>query len=118
MKKAAPKRLDQIFTGRQPNRPHFVEDWAKKYGYNDQAALVEALEADKSIVSRWYNGTSPSRPYQLKLAALFGFEGEPDIIFRHPDEDWLKRFFQDRSNDEIARMKQTLEAAFPAKKRA
>lgn len=100
---------------RQPRRPHFIPEWAERKGYESQADLVEALGADKSVVSRWYAGASPSEDWQKKLVALFHCE-EPDGIFRHPDDDWLARFFRDRSPDEVQRIKQTLEAAFPAKK--
>lgn len=65
------------------------------------------------MVSRWFDGATPSEPSQEKLAALFQTDREG--IFRHPDDDWLKKFFQDRSNDEIDRIKKTLEAAFPKK---
>lgn len=108
-----PMSISQIYRGRQPNRPHFIPEWAEHRGYATQAELVEALDADKSVVSRWYGGTSPSKEWQKKLAALF--DCERDGIFRHPDDDWIAKFFRDRSADEIKRMKQMLEAAFPAK---
>lgn len=107
-----------LFKGRQPGRPHYVPEWAKEHGYETQAELVEALgsDVDKSTVSRWYstkNPSSPSRDMAARLAALFGHEDEPDCIFRQPGDDWLRRFFQNRSDEEIARIKQTLETAFP-----
>lgn len=34
---------------------------------------------------------------------------------RNADEDWLVKFFGDRSEDEVKRMKKMLEAAFPPK---
>ena len=103
--------LSKIHKGKQPRRPHFIPDWAERRGYDTQNELAEALGADKSVVSRWYNGTSPSTEWQEKLAALF--DCEPEGLFRHPDDDWLSRFFRDRSIDELNRMKQMLEAAFP-----
>ena len=106
--------MGYIHKGRQPNRPHYIREWAEKRGYGTQAELTEALGADKSVVSRWYAGTSPSREWQDRLAALFGCER--DGIFRHPDDDWMSRFFRNRSQDELDRMKQMLEAAFPARK--
>ncbi len=96
---------------RQPNRPHFVVEWAVLRGYENQTQLATALGADKSVVSRWYNGTSPTKEYQEKLAELF--HCEPGAIFRHPDEDWIVRFFHNRERAEIDRMKQMLELAFP-----
>ena len=103
----------RIHAGKQPRRPHFLEEWAKKYGLKTQVELAEALGADKSIVSRWFNGASPSVEYQLKLAALFQIEDGPEALFRHPDDDWLAKFFKGRSQEERERIKQTLEVAFP-----
>ncbi len=103
--------VSHIHKGKQPNRPHFIQEWAEKSGYASQADLAEALNADKSVVSRWYNGTSPSREWQDRLAALF--DCERDGIFRHPNDDWMARFLRRRSEDELRRIKQMLEAAFP-----
>lgn len=100
--------------GKQPRRPHFIADWAKLRGYKNQAELADALGADKSVVSRWYNGSSPSKEWQEKLAALFNCE--PESLFRHPDDDWFASFFRGRSIEELQRMKQMLEAAFPKKR--
>ena len=101
---------------RQPKRPHFIPEWAKKTGYEDQAELVEALDADKSVVSRWYSGASPGEDWQLKLCALFGYPNHPEIIFQHPDTVWFSDFFRGREEHEIDRMKKMLEAAFPPDK--
>lgn len=103
--------VDRIHKGKQPRRPHFIPDWAEARGYTSQVELAEALGADKSVVSRWYNGASPGEDWQQKLAALFSCE--PESLFRHPEDDWMARFFRDRSMDELKRMKQMLEAAFP-----
>ncbi len=105
---------ERIYRGRQPRRPHFIPEWAEMRGYETQADLVEALGADKSVVSRWYDGATPGEDWQEKLVALFHCE-EPDGIFRHPDDDWLAKFFRDRSSDEVERAKAMLEAAFPRK---
>lgn len=80
-----------------------------------QADLARALGADKSVVSRWFRGTTPGEEWQSALASLFGIERES--LFRHPDDDWFRAFFEDRSADEIQRMKQTLEVAFPKQHR-
>lgn len=106
--------LSRIHKGKQPRRPHFIVEWAAKRGIETQADLAEILGADKSVVSRWYGGTSPSEDWQLKLADLFGCEREG--LFRHPDDDWLTRFFRGRSEDEVDRAKKMLEAAFPPEK--
>ena len=105
-----------IHKSKQPRRPHFIPEWAELRGFNTQAELAIELEADKSLVSRWYNGSSPGRDWQLKLAKLF--KCESDAIFRHPDDDWIARFFQGRKRDEIDQIKKTLEVAFPPRKTA
>lgn len=105
----------QIHRGKQPRRPHFIKEWAELRGYDTQAELVEALNVDKGTVSRWYAGASPGEEWQEKLRALFNIEDETGV-FRSPDDDWLVRFFKDRQPEEIDRIKQTLEAAFPIKK--
>jgi hypothetical protein len=115
MRKPKPgsQKLAEAARKRQPKRPHFIQEWAERAGFDDQAALVEALDADKSVVSRWYGGASPGEEWQLKLCALFGHPNQPEIIFQHPDSVWFTRFFRNREEDEIERMKKMLEAAFP-----
>ncbi len=109
------KNAIEIHRSKQPNRPHFVPDWAMRRGYKNQAELVEALGADKSVVNRWYHGASPGEDWQERLVDLFQCK-DRDALFRHPDEDGLRRLLKDRSSEEVTRMIQTLEAAFaPAK---
>jgi DNA-binding XRE family transcriptional regulator/DNA-binding transcriptional regulator YiaG len=103
---------EAMHKSRQPRRPHFIPEWAERRALS-QAKLAVALGADKSVVSRWYAGASPSEEWQEKLADLFNCER--DGIFRHPDHDWIVRFFHNRSLDEVDRMKQVLEVAFPTK---
>jgi transcriptional regulator with XRE-family HTH domain len=105
----------KIHANKQPRRPHYIAEWAAKYGLR-QKDLVKELGADKSTVSRWYRGASPSEDWQAKLSALF--HCEPESLFRHPDDDWMSRFLKGRSQEEIERMKAMLEAAFPIRKRA
>ena len=107
----------RIHRQRQPRRPHFIPEWAERRQMS-QADLAKEIDADKSVISRWFNGSTPGLEYQRKLAALFfGDPEQADSLFRHPDDDWLTRFFRGRSKDEIERIKQTLEAAFPMRER-
>jgi transcriptional regulator with XRE-family HTH domain len=97
---------------RQPGRPHFIRDWAEARHLSPNE-LADAVDADKSVISRWYSGAAPSKHYQEKLAALFGCER--DALFRHPNEYWLAEFLRGRSEQEIERIRATLEIAFPRK---
>lgn len=78
-----------------------------------QAQIAEALAVEKSTVSRWFDGALPSEAMLPRIAAMFGIE--LDELFRAPDDNWLRRFLEGRSSEEIQRIEQTLKAAFPKK---
>jgi transcriptional regulator with XRE-family HTH domain len=103
----------RIHASKQGRRPHYIAAWADKKDLS-QADIVRALGVDKGTVSRWFKGSSPTEDYQAKLAELFGTDEEG--IFRHPDDDWMRRFLQGREKEEVERIKSTLEAAFPRKR--
>jgi transcriptional regulator with XRE-family HTH domain len=103
----------RIHKGKQPKRPHYIEEWAVARGFENQAKLAAELDVDKSVVSRWYSGSTPNVESQERLAALF--HCEPESLFRHPDDDWIARFLHGRSEEEVERIKRTLESAFPLK---
>jgi transcriptional regulator with XRE-family HTH domain len=106
-------KIDQIHRSKTPRRPHFIPELAERRGLK-QADLAKEIDADKSVVSRWWAGTAPGIEWQEKLAAFFFDDPTAtERLFRHPDDDWFARFFRDRNRDEIERMKQTLETAFP-----
>ncbi|WP_296580104.1 helix-turn-helix transcriptional regulator [Xanthobacter sp.] len=100
----------KIHPSKQPRRPHHIADWMDKYGLKAVDVSSE-LNVDKSVVSRWLSGSTPNVHHQERLAALFHTDREG--LFRHPDDDWLAKFFKDRTKDELERIKATLEAAFP-----
>lgn len=105
---------DAIHTGKTPPRIHYIREWAERRGMS-QADVARATGADKGLVSRWFNdGTVPGERYLSLLTIAFHID-EPAGLFRHPDEDWLARFFAERTEEERRRMIQTLEAAFPRK---
>lgn len=106
------QQIPRIHAGKQPRRPHYVREWAELRGLK-AADVARAVEADKSLVSRWFAGSTPTPDYQQKLAALFSTS--PEGLFRHPDDDWLTRFFTDRTREEVERIKRTMETAFPRK---
>jgi transcriptional regulator with XRE-family HTH domain len=106
--------ITKIHPSKQPRRPHFIPDWAEKKGLS-QADLAREIEVDKSLVSRWFSGSTPNEESQEKLAAFFEIDRE--ALFRHPDDDWIRRFFEGRARDEIERAKKMLEMAFPRERR-
>lgn len=91
-------------------RRHFIVEWAAKRDLK-KADIARETGADKSLVGRWFDGTLPGPEYLAKLAALFGTE--PEGLFRHPDEDWIAKFFRDRSDVDRERIKDLLTLAFP-----
>lgn len=105
-------KVTKIHASKQPNRPHYIEAWADRR-HMTQADLARELGADKSLVSRWYGGSTPGKDWQEKLAAFFDCDRES--LFRNPDDDWLRRFFAGRSRDEIEHIKRSLEITFPMK---
>ena len=122
MKKRAQKPggavLAQIHASRQPRRPHYLHQLMERYGVT-RADIVEALEVDKSQLSRWLDENRPSTPspqWARKLGEFFGKGHDVVDIFADPDIDWLSRLLQDRSADEKERIKAMIEAAFPAKR--
>lgn len=110
MHTAGMSNIATIHASKQPRRPHFIAEWAEARGLK-QADLARELDADKSLVSRWFSGATPSEKWQEALAAFFGCE--PESLFRHPDDDWLSRFFRGREQAEIDKIKSTLEILFP-----
>lgn len=106
------KKLAQIHPRKQPIRRHFIEEWMLARGLKP-ADLVEQLDTDKSQVYRWLKGQLPHPEMQERVAALF--EIEPEALLRHPDDDWIARFFHNRSEEERARIKQAMELAWPPK---
>ena len=103
-------RPTSIHAGKQPQRLHFIVEWAERR-HLTQADISRELEVDKSSVSRWFAGTLPAEKHLLALAALLRIDVPG--LFRHPDDDWLARFLRGRDEAERARIRATLEAAFP-----
>lgn len=89
--------VTQIHKSKQPRRPHFIAEWAEARNMS-QADLARELGADKSVISRWFNGTTPGTDWQERLAALFNCE--PDSLFRDPHDDWLAKFFRDKTEEQ------------------
>jgi transcriptional regulator with XRE-family HTH domain len=100
-------------TGKTPIRVHFIVEWAERRNLR-QVDIVHEIGADKGLVSRWFNGTVPKPDYLEKLAALFGTSVHG--LFRHPDDDWLSRFFRDKTDEQKESAIQMLKLWFDNKR--
>ena len=98
------------YEAKQHCRPHCIRDWMDCRQVS-QAELAKRIGANKSLVSRWLAGSTPSVQYQQRLAAFF--EVERDEIFLHPGSSWIASFLKGRSTEEMERIKAVLKAAFP-----
>ena len=110
----------RIYASRQPRRPHYLAVLMERHGVT-RAEIIEAIDVDKSLISRWLDEKKPSTPspeWAAKLGQFFGKGHDPVDIFSHPDVDWMMRLLRGRSADEIERAKILLQNAFPARKSA
>lgn len=80
---------------------------------NDPERSSEYPFIDKSQVYRWLKGQLPQAPMQQRIAAALGFEGQPEKLLQPPEFGWIKDFFDGRSREEVARIRDTLTVAFP-----
>lgn len=107
---AAMARPTRIHKDKFPIRFHYIPEWAARRKLK-QADIVRELASDvnKSTVSRWFSGVVPAEAHLIALTELFA-AGEPAALFRHPDDDWIARFFRDRSPAERDRALRLLKA--------
>lgn len=109
--------LPKIHAGKTPVRRHFIPEWAEKRDIS-QSEIGREIGADKSLVSRWFSGTKPGEEYLQKLAALLVHQDkdatDPDVaaLFRDPNDDWLMKFFKDRSEAEKEKAIEMLKLMF------
>lgn len=81
-----------------------------------QAELARETGIDKSLISRWINdGIVPGDRHLQTLANFFAQEegADPEMMLRHPEDEWLTRRLRQADADEKRRMRQLLEAVFP-----
>lgn len=122
------KQVSKIHQGKQPNRRHFINEWLAIREMDAMDLLRVLNEADtslpavdKSQVYRWLKGQLPHAPMQARIAGALEIvdieTGEPDPkgLFRHPDIDWFSQKVKDRSDDEMKRLRQIVDAAFPSR---
>lgn len=113
-------KLARIHQNKQPIRRHFLNEWLAAKGLdapqlvdllNDPDRSMDLNEVEKSQVYRWLKGQMPHAAQQERIAAVL--EIDPEALLRHPDDDWVAKFMKDRDAEEIQRIKNTLENAFP-----
>lgn len=117
-KKPQKSAIPRIYGNRQPRRPHYLPHLMERHGIT-RADIIEAIDVDKSQLSRWLDEDKPATPspeWAKKLGEFFGKGHDPVDIFADPDVDWLSRLLRDRSAEEIERIKAMIEAAFPARR--
>ncbi|NTG19359.1 helix-turn-helix transcriptional regulator [Agrobacterium rhizogenes] len=89
--------VSRIHSNKTPQRIHYIPEWAEMR-HLKQVNIVEELNVDKGLVSKWFRGTLPKPEYLEKLAALFGTDVQG--LFREPHDDWLAKFFRDKTEEQ------------------
>lgn len=114
-------KLTRIHQNKQPIRRHFLPEWLEAKDLdatdlldllNDPDRPMDLNEVEKSQVYRWLAGQMPGPAAQKRIMDALG-EDNPEALLRHPTNDWVSKFLDGRSQDEIQRIKDTLETAFP-----
>ncbi len=101
--------IEHIHSDKTPVRIHYIPEWAEKRNLS-QADVGREIGVDKGLVSRWFGGTLPKQEYLERLAALFGTDVHG--LFRDPEDDWLLKFFQDKSESQRERAIEMLRIFF------
>jgi transcriptional regulator with XRE-family HTH domain len=115
MQSCVMSNVTKIHNSKTPMRTHYIVEWADRMSVR-QVDLVKATGADKSTVSRWFQGQMPGIEYLPTIAAALGRE---DIasLFRDPDDDWMAEMFRKKQleKEDQKRAIAILDAAFPDK---
>lgn len=101
-------QVTRIHKGKTPTRLHFLAEWAERRGLK-QVDIVAATGADKGTVSRWFAGRMPETPYLWDVIGALELGDEPNAFFRHPDDNWFKKMFAGRKQQEIDDAKKLVE---------
>lgn len=115
-------KITKIHQNKQPVRRHYIAEWLEAKGMTPMDLLdalnhpdrpMEFSEIDKSQVYRWIGGQLPQPRTQARIAGVLGFEDDAGKLLQSPDADWMNEFFENRSREELERIKLMLQAAFP-----
>lgn len=90
-------QITKIHRDKNPVRIHYIREWARKRQLK-QADIVRNIDVDKSTVSRWFKGTLPKEEHLIALAGYLATD--VPSLFRDPDDDWLSKFFRDKSDEQ------------------
>lgn len=111
----------------QKLRRHCLPEWMEERGVsapklvellNENATEGEGL-IDKSQVYRWMKGQLPHAPTQERIARVLNIVNpitgkvDPKLLQSHPSQAWIYAKVSNRSDDELRRMREVLDAAFP-----
>jgi hypothetical protein len=109
-------------------RAHFLNEWLQERemspmdlvnGLNDVASMDTPV-IDKSQVYRWLKGQLPQRATQFRIAEALQLRDEhgdpdPELLLTDPALAWIARKVKNRPQEEVERMKEIIELAFPSR---
>ncbi|SHN18513.1 Helix-turn-helix [Roseibium suaedae] len=109
--------MAKVHPNPKPNKPrHFIREWRKHRGMTMEQ-LAEAAGVTQGSISQLERGQINYTQPTLEAIAKALFCSPADLIMHTPDhaaaDDWMARFFRERSLDELKRIEQMLRAAFP-----
>lgn len=121
-----PKKRLVVQNPPKPRR-HYIAEWMVERrmepmdllnALND-AASMDQPPIDKSQVYRWISGNKPQARFEQRIAAALNLldpeTGDPDpqMLLSHPAQVWIARKIQGRPPEEINRIRQMVDLAFP-----
>lgn len=117
-------KVAKIHQGKQPVRRHYLAEWLEARQLtpmdlleklNDPERPMELNEVDKSQVYRWLKGQMPQPAMQKRIADCLDME-DPGQLLRNPTDDWLARFFDDKTEKQKEAAIQMLKIWFESQK--
>lgn len=82
---------------------------------NDPDRPMALKEVDKSQAYRWLKGQMPQPQMQKRIADSLDME-DPAQLLRNPTDDWLARFFDDKTEKQKESAVQMLKLWFESQK--
>ncbi|MBZ9873112.1 helix-turn-helix domain-containing protein [Mesorhizobium sp. BR1-1-9] len=94
-------------------KTHYIGEWMEHREKNVKD-MVEALDVSPSQVYRWLKGQKPQDESFLQIADFLQAD-PPEALLRHPLDDWMTKFFRDKTVEEAKAIQALLEKAYPPK---